>query len=91
MVSQKQYVFVPNMSIFENITFAQEMVHSLNQKTVGGNMMIKIDMTKTYDRIHWGFVLEVLHIVSFSNQLCDLISQCVKFSEFSMMMNGTFK
>lgn len=70
---------------------ALEMVNSLNRKMVGYNVVAKIDMTKAYDRVYWGFHLEVLHTLGFSNQFCKLISQRVKPSWFSMMMNKTFK
>ncbi|KAK1575277.1 hypothetical protein Q3G72_004017 [Acer saccharum] len=73
------------------VLIPKEMVHSLHRKTVGGNVMVKIDMAKAYDRVHWGFLLEVLRTFGFSNQFCNLISQCVKSPFFSVMMNGTFK
>lgn len=67
------------------------MVHSLHKKTVGGNVMVKIDLAKAYDRENWDFLLEVLHTFGFYNWLCNLISQSVKSPWFSMMMNETFK
>ena len=52
LVSHEQGAFIPGRSIFENITLAQEMVHSLHKKRVGGNVMVKIDMAKAYDRVN---------------------------------------
>lgn len=64
VVSQEQGGFVPSRNIFENIMLAQDMVHSLNRKIVGGNMIAKIDMSKAYDRVHWDFLQEVLHTLA---------------------------
>lgn len=67
------------------------MVHSLHKKVLGGNAMIKIDMSKAYDRVDWGFLLNVLHAFGFLNKFCQLIEECVKSPWFSVMMNETFK
>ncbi|XP_041001642.1 uncharacterized protein LOC121247343 [Juglans microcarpa x Juglans regia] len=60
MISWEQGAFVPGSSIFENITLAQEMVHSLHRHTNGGNVMLKIDMAKAYDRVDWSFLRLVM-------------------------------
>lgn len=80
LVFHEQGTFVPKRIIFENISLAQEMVQSLNKKTVGRNMMLKINMAKTYDKVDWGFLLEVLQAFGFSNNFCKFIKVCVKSS-----------
>lgn len=50
---------------------------SLNRKIRGGNVMLKIDMTKTYDRVDWRFLLRVLEGFGFSRKFCDLVAECV--------------
>lgn len=91
VVSHEQGAFVFGRSIFENITLAQEMVYSLNKKMVGGNIMVKIDMTKAYDKVNWDFLMKVLMAFGFSNQFCRLVEEFFRSSWFSIMMNGTFK
>lgn len=49
LISHKQGAFVLTRSIFENITLAQEMVKAINKKVMGGNVLLKIDMTKAND------------------------------------------
>ncbi|TXG59223.1 hypothetical protein EZV62_013796 [Acer yangbiense] len=65
LVSHEQGAFIPGHSIFENITLAQEMAHSLHKKVTGGNVMVKLDMAKAYDRVNWSFLLEVLKAFGF--------------------------
>lgn len=67
------------------------MIQSLHKKILGGNVLVKIDMAKAYDRVKWGFLLEVLYAFGFSNNFCRLIVEYVKSPWFSVMMNRTFK
>jgi len=39
---------------------AQEIVHGMSKPNVSGNIAIKLDMAKTYDRMDWNFLKEVL-------------------------------
>ncbi|TXG69366.1 hypothetical protein EZV62_004301 [Acer yangbiense] len=91
LVSHEQGAFIPGSSIFENITLAQEMVHSLHKKVTGGNVMVKLDMAKAYDRVNWSFLLEVLKAFGFSDSFHKIIYNCVGSPWFSVMMNGAFK
>ncbi|XP_031287891.1 uncharacterized protein LOC116146622 [Pistacia vera] len=91
LISHEQGAFILGRSIFENITLAQELVHSLNKKTKGGNIMVKIDMAKAYDHVDWKFLLNVLTSFGFSSQVCNLVRECVTCPWFSIMMNGTSK
>lgn len=68
VVSHEQGAFVSGHSIFKNITLAQEMIHSLNKKIVGGNVMVKIDMAKAYDWVNWDFLLKVFRAFGFSER-----------------------
>ncbi|XP_035546844.1 uncharacterized protein LOC118348725 [Juglans regia] len=90
LVAHEQWAFIPGRSIFEIITLAQEMVHWLYKRNVGGNVMVKLDMAKAYDRVNWGFLLEVFRAFGFSDNFCRLIRQCVESPWFSIMRNETF-
>lgn len=50
-ISQEQDAFIPNRNIFENISLMQEMAQSLHKKANGGNVLLKVDMSKAYDRV----------------------------------------
>lgn len=51
LILAKQGTFITGRSIFENITLAQEMAHSINKKTKCGNVILKVEMVKGYDRV----------------------------------------
>lgn len=64
------------------------MVHSLNNSVNGGNVMLKIDMAKAYDRVDWRCLREVLEGFGFSTKFCNLVAECISSPWFSIMMNG---
>lgn len=60
LISHEQYAFIQGRSIFDNIFIAQELVQRLNKKVRGGNVIMKIDMAKAYDRVNWCYLLVIL-------------------------------
>ncbi|XP_073054082.1 uncharacterized protein [Primulina eburnea] len=50
LVTPNQSGFVPGRMISDNILLAQELTHSLTLPTRGGNVILKLDMAKAYDR-----------------------------------------
>ncbi|XP_042939510.1 uncharacterized protein LOC122274547 [Carya illinoinensis] len=59
LISLEQGAFIPGRSIFENISLTQEMVHSINRRIHGGNIMLKVDMAKAYDRVDCAFLIKL--------------------------------
>lgn len=49
--------FVPGRLITGNMLLALELMHGLRQKQLGkkGYIALKVDMSKTYDRVEWVF------------------------------------
>ncbi|XP_058106938.1 uncharacterized protein LOC131250672 [Magnolia sinica] len=51
LISQEQGAFVQGRAISESIALSQELLRELNRKVKGGNIAIKLDMEKAYDRV----------------------------------------
>lgn len=51
IISPNQTGFMKGRSISENILLAQEIVKDINKRAKHINMLVKLDMAKTYDRI----------------------------------------
>ncbi|XP_071902637.1 uncharacterized protein [Coffea arabica] len=52
--------FVKGRNITENFLLAQEMVSSMGKRNRDGNVLMKLDMSKAYDRVSWGHIISVL-------------------------------
>ena len=55
-----------------------------------GNMVIKIDLEKAYDRLEWSFIWDVLQAANFPSDMVQLIISCVSSSTSSILINGGF-
>ncbi|GAU34899.1 hypothetical protein TSUD_144300 [Trifolium subterraneum] len=57
-VSEEQSAFIEGRSILDNALIAIEVIHALKRKTTGrrGELALKIDISKAYDKIDWGFL-----------------------------------
>ena len=55
-ISENQSAFMANGHIIDNILVAFEVMNHISQKRGGlvGEMALKLDMSKAYDRVEWG-------------------------------------
>ncbi|KAK0575156.1 hypothetical protein LWI29_034688 [Acer saccharum] len=78
LVSPNQVSFVPGRQIQDNIVVAQEVLHKFkNVKGKVGYIAWKIDLTKAYDRLQWGFIKQVLEEIGIEGRLNNLIMSCI--------------
>ena len=89
LVSPYQTAFVPGRRGADNVIIAQELIHTIGRvKGRKGYMAIKIDLKKTYDKIEWSFIREMLISFNFPATLIDLIMSCVSSVSTSLLFNG---
>lgn len=66
LISENQSGFLKGRLITENVQLAQEIVQDIKKKNIGGNMVMKLDMAKAYDRMSWPFLMAVLRRFGFN-------------------------
>jgi hypothetical protein len=66
-VSEEQSAFIEGRSIFDNALIAIEVIHALKRRTRGmkGELALKIDISKAYDKVDWGFLRGMLERLGF--------------------------
>ena len=68
---------------------AQEALHKFKvMKGKKGLVAWKIDLTKAYDKIQWGFIRHVLTEIGVRGILLDLIMWCVTSVQYRVVING---
>lgn len=58
ILPENQSTFVPKRSITNNVLVAFELLHYMRQKKRGadGEVAVKLDVSKAYDRVSWSFL-----------------------------------
>lgn len=86
-----QSTFVPSRQIFDNVIVAFELLCSLHENNNGkkGFMALKLDMSKTCDRVEWEFFRLVVRRMGFVGRWVELVMSCIATSSSAFIINGT--
>ena len=90
VITGNQSVFTSDRLTIDNVLVAFELMHYLNHKTKGKDcfMSVKLDISKAFDRVEWGFVREVRERLGFDGKWISLIMQCISSVSYSVIING---
>ncbi|MCH87787.1 RNA-directed DNA polymerase (Reverse transcriptase) [Trifolium medium] len=67
IISKQQRGFIQGRQIKECVCLTSEAISLLHNKAFGGNLALKIDISKAFDTLDWGFLLKVLHDFGFNS------------------------
>jgi hypothetical protein len=88
IISPEQRGFIQGRFIRDSICLASEAINLLHNKSFGGNLALKIDISKAFDTLNWGFLLKVLKAFSFCEKFCSWIDTILKSAKLSISING---
>lgn len=77
LISDNQSGFIIGRLITENFMMAQEIVQGISKINVGGNIILKLDMVKAYDRMSWPFITDVLKKFGFNGKWIQIIENLI--------------
>lgn len=74
----------------DNAMVAMKCFHWLKKKVSDkkGVMKLKVNMSKSYDRLEWSFILETLSSMGFLASMVELINKCIAFVSYKVLVNG---
>jgi hypothetical protein len=90
IIDPTQSAFIPGRLITDNVLAAYETLHTMHTGMRGKKsfMAVKLDMSKAYDRVEWGFLEMVMEQMGFNGRWISLIMMCVKSVRYSILVNG---
>jgi hypothetical protein len=88
LISRSQTTFILGRFILEGVVILHEILHDLRVSKSKG-MILKLDFEKAYDKVNWGFLVEVLKQKKFPETWIRWIKQCVKGGKVGIKINGT--
>jgi len=88
IILEEQRGFIKGRNIKDCICLTSEAVNLLSKKTYGGNIACKIDISKAFDTLNWGFLIKVLSKFSFNSKLCSWIKAILESTKLSVSVNG---
>lgn len=87
LISQELCTFVKGRSIFDSIGIYFESVNMLDRKICGGNIALKLDITKACYTIDWAFLIHILIAFSFNDKFCHWIKLILQLVKLSFLIN----
>jgi hypothetical protein len=86
LIGPSQMAFIPGHYIMEGVVMLPEMIHELHRKRQDG-VILKLDFEKTYDKLKWPFIQQVLRMKGFSLTWCEWISMVMSRGSVAVKVN----
>ena len=86
LISPTQTGFMRDRNILEGIVILQETVHEQHRKNQSG-VIIRIDFEKTYKKVRWNFLLQMLRSKGFSPKWIEWIKSFISSGSLAVNVN----
>jgi hypothetical protein len=87
LVASNQTTFIKGRYILESVVTAHEVLHSVHQSKQQG-LVLKLDYEKTYDKVNWVFLLDVLEKRGFGARRMGWIKEILYRGSVGVTVNN---
>jgi hypothetical protein len=87
VISKEQAGYVEGRQIMDSVILAHEVIHSLKSTKTPG-MLIKLDLSKAFDRVSWQYLRAILNSFGFDQHWVNWILNLTSSAFFSILVNG---
>jgi hypothetical protein len=87
IISLEQSGYVEGRQIMDSVILAHEVIHSL-QKTRMPGMILKLDLSKAFDKLSWDYMRAMLLAFGFDHLWVEWILNLTSSAFFSILVNG---
>ena len=90
IISENQSAFVVERLIIDNVLVAHEVMNHINKKKKGkcGEMAVKLDMSKAYNRVEWECLQQIMWKLGFHEKWINIVMRCVSSVKYAIRVNG---
>ena len=71
----------------DGITLVHEVLHSIKTEKIP-RMMVKLNISKAYDKLNWKFMREILKAFGFRDKWIKWVMNLISTNLFSILING---
>lgn len=87
LISPEQTGYVEGRQIMDGIILTHEVIHSL-KSTKKPDMLLKIDLSKAFDKLCWRYIQSILRAFGFDQMWIRWIMSLISMPLYSILVNG---
>ena len=90
IIGDAQSAFIEGRLITDNVLIASEVNHFMKSKRQGkvGMTTLKVNTSKAYDRMEWGYLCDVMLKLGFAMKFVDFVLLCVSTVRYYITYDG---
>ena len=88
IIDAGQGAFVKGRELLFNVLLCQDIVRGYHRLHTPPCCIMKVDLHKAFDSVHWEFIKELLHALHFPPLFVKWIMNCISQVQFAINVNG---
>lgn len=88
IISEEQRGFIKGRNLKGCVCLASKAVNIMDNMAYGGNLALKVYISKAFNTLEWSFLLRVLKKFGFNDTFCSWIEAILYSATISINING---